>query len=210
MFIKNRMLATAKALGETVWELPPLILHPFNEHTSPAQLLENSRAALMLSGLLPDSGEDHERLARKLMVGRYSEIRMLYFLGKDVFRWVGQCMEIADRAPGLSGAGVKRQSFAGLLALPPRNVREKLIGWGVTDYSTVFARAVGLNSIFAEPPAFEGISEDFIRNYHRVADLLYRGFMESEPHRVLAARNFQFELYASGEYAKRLESEWNE
>jgi hypothetical protein len=32
--------------------------------------------------------------------------------------------------------------------------------------------------------------------------------MESAQHRVVAGRNFRFELYASGEYAKMLETEW--
>ena len=72
-------------LGETVWELPPLILHPFNERVPPSALLENSKAALMLSGLIPSEGQDQDELKRRLITGRYSEMRMLYFLGKDVF-----------------------------------------------------------------------------------------------------------------------------
>ncbi|MGA7238943.1 MAG: hypothetical protein WBY44_24890, partial [Bryobacteraceae bacterium] len=202
------MLISTPALGEAIWELPPLILHPFSERTSPESLLENSKAALMLSGLLPGDGQDREALNRKLLAGRYSEIRMLYFLGKDAFRWIGQCMEIAARIPELGEAEVKRQSFAGLLGCPPPNVREKLLRWGVNDYPSVFARAVGLNALFAEPPAFETLAADFIRNYHRAADLLYQAFMESEPHRVAAPRNFRFDLYASGEYAKMLATEW--
>ncbi len=83
-----------------------------------------------------------------------------------------------------------------------------MLRWGVNDYPSVFARAVGLNALFAEPPAFETLAEDFIRNYHRAADLLYQAFMESEPHRVAAPRNFRFDLYASGEYAKMLATEW--
>jgi hypothetical protein len=202
------MISTVPAIGETTWEMPPLILHPFSERVSPATLLENSKAALMLSGLIPTEGEDRDDLTRKLLAGRYSEIRMLYFLGKDVFRWIGQCVEIAERIPELGAADVRRQSFAGLLACPPVNVREKLLRWGVADYTAVFARAIGLNTIFAEPPGFLSLAEDFVRNYHRAADLLYRAFMESEPHRVVAAKNFRFELYASGEYAKMLETEW--
>lgn len=202
------MTLSTPALGERVWEMPPLILHPFNERTSAEAVLENSKAALMLSGLLPSEDEDRERLERKLLAGRYSEIRMLYYLGKDVFRWIGQCMEIVDRDRELSDAGIRRQSFAGLLGCPPPNVREKLLGWGVSDYTSVFARAVGLNALFAEAPGSTVLAEDFIRNYHRTADLLYQAFMEAEAHRVVAARNFRFDLYASGEYAKMLESEW--
>ncbi len=54
------MLISTPALGEAIWELPPLILHPFSERISPESLLENSKAALMLSGLLPGDGQDHE------------------------------------------------------------------------------------------------------------------------------------------------------
>jgi hypothetical protein len=202
------MFSTVPGLGETIWELPPLILHPFSERISPAALLENSKAALILSGLLPGEGEDGEELQRKVLAGRYSEIRMLFYLGKDVFRWIGQCMEIVERAPELTDAGFRRPSFAGLLASPPKNVREKLIHWGVVDYAAVFARAIGLNTLFAEPPAFASLSMEFIRGYHRAADLLFQAFMETEPHRVAAPRNFAFELYASGEYAKLLATSW--
>ncbi len=63
-------------LGDTVWDLPPLILHPFNERVPPTALLENSKAALMLSGLIPGDGTDREDLKRRLLAGRYSELRM--------------------------------------------------------------------------------------------------------------------------------------
>lgn len=192
-----------------VWQLPPLILHPFNERVSPGTLLENSKAALMLSGLIPSEGIDRDELKRRLLTGRYSEIRMLFFLGKDIFRWIGQCIEIAERTQELESIGVKRQSFAGLLAgSPPNLVREKLIRWGVADYPAVFARAIGLNTLFAEPPEFQTLTEDFLRHYHSASSLLYQAFMESEPHRAIDAKNFQFDLYASGEYTKILEAEW--
>src|SRR5438094_6253923 len=64
-------------LGETVWDLPPLILHPFNERVPPAALLENSKAAFMLSDLIRNEGTDSEDLKRRLLSGRYSDIRML-------------------------------------------------------------------------------------------------------------------------------------
>ena len=85
----------------------------FSERSSPESLLENSKAALMLSGLLPSDGHDRDVLTRKLLAGRYSEIRMLYFLGKDAFRWIGQCMEIAERTPEMGEAELKGESFAG-------------------------------------------------------------------------------------------------
>src|SRR5947209_10384475 len=86
-------------LGDSVWQLPPLILHPFNERVPPSALLENSRAALMLSGLIPNDGSGEDVLKRRLLTGRYSELRMLYFLGKDLLRWMEQCVEWATRVP---------------------------------------------------------------------------------------------------------------
>src|SRR5215472_610649 len=99
----NRWRSVMTSLGATVWELPPLILHPFNERMPPSALLDNSKAALMLSGLIPSDGTDPESLKTRLLAGRYSEIRMLFFLGKDVFRWIDQCMEWSERVPELAG-----------------------------------------------------------------------------------------------------------
>src|SRR5580704_10896763 len=159
------------SLSQAVWQMPPLILHPFNERVSPGTLMENSKAALMLSGLIPSEGIDREELKRRLLTGRHSEIRMLYFLGKDVFRWIGQCMEMAERTPG----------------------REKLIRWGVADYPAVFARAMGLNTVFAAPPEFQALAEDFLRHYHSSASLLYQSFIDAEPHRVIDGQSFRFD-----------------
>lgn len=196
-------------LGERVWELPPLILHPFNERVPPSVLLENSKAALMLSGLIPSDGSDQEDLQRRLLAGRYSEIRMLYYLGKDVFRWIEQCVEWSQRVPELSGAEIRPQSFAALLtADPPEAVKEKLVRWGVADYVSIFTRAIGLNAMFIQPPAFDTLAEEFLRNYHRYADFLYQCYMDSQPYRTVASANFRFDLYASGEYSHMLESEW--
>lgn len=195
----------------TVWDLPPLILHPFNEHVPPSTLLDNSKTALMLSGLMPSDGTNQDDLKRRLLAGRYSEIRMLYFLGKDVFRWIEQCMECVERFPELQGSEIQRQSFAGLLTQsPPATVKEKLGRWGVADYVAIFTRAIGLNSLFAAPPAAENLAEDFLRNYHRYADFLFQCFMDSHQHRMIDSSGFKFELYASGEYSRLLESEWGE
>jgi hypothetical protein len=192
-----------------VWDLPPLILHPFNERVPPATLLENSKAALMLAGLIPDDGSDHAELKRRLLSGRYAEIRMLYFVGKDVFRWIEQCEEQASRVLELREARVCAQSFACLLACsPPQNVKAKLIRWGVGDYPAIFARAIGLNAVFASPPAPDCLTEEFLRNYHFYADGLYRAYMESELHCKIAPANFRFEIYASGEYCRMLASQW--
>ena len=198
-------------LDDTVWDLPPLILHPFNERIPPSALLDNSKAALMLSGLMPSNGTEPEELNRRVLAGRYGEIRMLYFLGKDVFRWLNQCADWLTRVPELRDRQWPEQSFAGLLtsATPPE-VKEKLLRWGVSDYVSIFNRAIGLNAMFSAPPAFDTLSEEFLRNYHRYADALYYCYIESEPHTKLDPKNFHFALYASAEYSRMLESEWEE
>lgn len=205
------MLTPVDTLGESIWNLPPLILHPFNERVPPAALLENSKAALMLAGLIPGDGSDEELLRRRLLAGRHAEIRMLFFVGKDVARWIEQCLECTLRDPALESADLAPQSFAGLLtSKPPQAVKEKLVRWGVVDYASVFARAIGLNAMFAEPPAIESLTEEFLRNYHRYADAVFRCYMEIRPYRAVTAANFPFELYASGEYSRMLETQWGE
>jgi hypothetical protein len=196
--------------GDAVWDLPPLILHPFNERIAPSTLLESSKAALMLSGLIANEGNDSDALKRRLLSGRYAELRMLFFLGKDVFRWIDQCVEWTERVPEFSAMEIRRQSFAGLLTRdPPEAVREKLVRWGVVDHVSIFSRAIGMNAVFVEPPPMETLNEEFLRSYHRYPDFLYRCYMESEPHQSLPSANFRFALYASGEYSRMLETEWN-
>lgn len=192
-----------------LWNLPPLILHPFNERVAPTALLENSKAALMLAGLIPADGTDRDDLKQRLLSGRYAEMRMLFFLGKDVFRWLDQCVDWAERVPELNGGDIQPQSFAELLTKsPPEAVKEKLLRWGVADYASIFSRSIGMNAVFVEPPMFDSLSEDFLRNYHRFADYLHRCYMDSQSFKVLHPAQFQFMLYASGEYSRLLESQW--
>src|SRR5579872_3705697 len=115
------------ALGDRVWELPPLILHPFSNQGGPGQLLEGSKADLMLAGLLPGEGEVRDELKKRLLLSRYAEIRMLYFVGKDLVRWIGQCVELVDRTAEFAGMDLREQSFAALLAYhPPEAVIQNL------------------------------------------------------------------------------------
>jgi|SRR5579871_310330 len=203
------MPSSLTTLGGAVWELPPLILYPFNERVPPSALLESSKAALMLSGLIPGDGSDPEDLRRRLLSGRYAEIRMLYFLGKDLLRWIEQCQEFVEHTPELHGSEIRAQSFAALLTTdPPTAVKTKLMGWGVADYASVFARGIGLHSLFLRPPEFDLLSAEFLSSYHRYADALFRCYMESQAHRAIACTNFHFDLFASGEYTRMLETEW--
>lgn len=191
------------------WHLPPLILHPFADTAGPDKLVESSRASLMLQGLLPSGEISRDELDRRLLDGRYCEIRMLFYVGKDLIRWIEQCLELVHRDENLKQAGFGYQAFAALLVeAPPVPVREKLKKWGVADYKAIFARALGLNAVFEEAPERHKLTDDFIRHYYRYADQLYAckqlvwSFGDIQP------KDFDFELYASGEYSRMLEREW--
>src|SRR5947209_10201313 len=123
----------------TVRTLPPLILHPFADAAGPDKLVESSRASLMLQGLLPTGERSTEELDRSLLDGRFCEIRMLFYVGKDLQRWIDQCMEHVARQPDLEDAGIREQSFAAYLVNhAPLPVQAKLRKWGVADYKSIF------------------------------------------------------------------------
>lgn len=192
-------------------KLPPLILHPFSDAGGPGKLVESSRANLMLQGLLPAGENSSDDLDRLVLEGRYCEIRMLFYVGKDLVRWIEQCLEHVERHPELHLPCVSFQSFAALLIdEAPAPVISKLKKWGVADYRTIFTRALGLNAMFADAPARETLSDDFIRNYYRYADQLFTTRQGTAPFADLAGRGFDFEIYASGEYSRMLERAWQE
>ena len=83
-------------------KLPPLILHPFADAGGPEKLVESSRASLVLQGLLPAGERNTQDIERTLLDGRFCEIRMLFYVGKDLLRWIDQCMEFVERSPELS------------------------------------------------------------------------------------------------------------
>jgi hypothetical protein len=197
-------------LGDSRWELPPLILHPFADRASSERLLENSRDALLAAGVAP-ADTTGEELGRRLLEGRYSEIRMLFFLGKDLVRWMEQCMDFTGRIPELAGKTIREQSFARLLTRQmPEAVSLKLQGWGVQDAAVIFARAIALNRIFAEPPGYAQLADSFIRHYHRYADHIFECWQQMVAFREINCANFHFDLYASGEYTKMLETQWGD
>jgi hypothetical protein len=188
-------------------QLPPLILHPFNGGADTGDS-EGVRASLSLQGLL-GSDEEDSVLQRRMLAGRYQEVRMLVFLGKDIFRWLHQCVEHLSSAPG-ADARIVEQSFAALVVeQPPDAVKRKLEAWGVTDRRAVFSRAIGIHSLFNDPPAAETLSPVFLRNYHRFADHAFICFQHLKAFTPLDAKRFQFEIYASEEYARLLSDQWN-
>jgi len=195
--------------GGRTWTLPPLILHPFTDASGPDKLTESSRASLILQGLLPGDEFTLEDLNRRVLDGRYHEIRMLCYVGKDLLRWIDQCLEFARRDEQLRDTGLRIESFAGLLVdEPPEAVRKKLQAWGVVDHRSIFARALGLAAVFVRPPDRDMLADDFIRNHYRYADQLFECRKRMFQHPEIRGANFHFDLYASGEYARMLEREW--
>jgi hypothetical protein len=202
-------MADPIAASQTRFVLPPLILHPFTDAAGSLKVLESAKAAAQM---LLDSREETqaEQLRRQLLEGRYAEFRMLFFVGKDVFRWLAQCVDYAARSGELSARGLLEQSFAEfLITKTPPDVEAKLRRWGVGDYARIFARAIGIHVQFQEPPTRDLLARDYLRSYYRFADYAYACWKDSVSSPVLAAEEFQFTLYASGEYSKILEEEWN-
>ncbi len=193
------------------FRLPPLILHPFSSPEDTSVLMQSSRASLILQGYLPsDLGPDNE-LQHQLLRGRFAELRMLFYVGKDLARWLEQCVEVARGNPELQGMSLGAGSFATFLVDEgPVGVREKLETWGVLDYRALFRRAIGLHSVFSDVPPVACLSADFLRRYHRHADRWFLAWTQSQSVTAVDWRNFHFELYASGEYAMMLERSWTE
>jgi hypothetical protein len=191
--------------------LPPLILHPFAAQGGPAKVIESSRASLILQGLLPTGERTTEDLDRSLLQGRYSEIQMLFYVGKDLVRWIEQCLEHISREPDLMDSGIRYQSFAAFLVNhTPAAVQAKLKRWGVADYRSIFMRALGLNTILGVVPEASCFSEEFIRNYYRYADQMFLSRQSQAAFTGIEDLGFQFEIFASGEYSRMLEREWSE
>ena len=192
------------------WKLPPLILHPFTGEKGPDSLLEGSRAQLALNGLLPGVNGDLEEMARLVTGGRYQELKMLIYIGRDLQRWAEQCVDFVNREPHLRGAGLLEQSFVTMLVnRPPVSFAAKMTKWGITDQRSIFSRAIGLNSVFDQPPPMESLGAKFLQSYQRYADYLFICYQTMVQYRSLDQDGFVFDLYASEEYAKLLADGWN-
>ena len=192
-------------------KLPPLILHPFADAGGPEKLVESSRASLVLQGLLPAGDRNTQDVERTLLEGRFCEIRMLFYVGKDLLRWIEQCLELVERTPELSGTGIKYQSFAAyLVGHTPEAVQAKLKKWGVSDYRAIFSRALGLSAVFGEVPQREALTDEFIRHYYRYADQLFQIRQGEAVFTDISGQGFELEIFASGEYSRMLEREWAE
>jgi len=199
------------SLAVMTHKLPPLILHPFAQSSGRDKLIQSSRASLMLQGLLPSGERPSEELDEALLDGRFHEIRMLFYVGRDLMRWIEQCVDFAAGDLALRDVRIRYQSFAALLVhhTPPK-VEEKLRKWGVADYRSIFMRALGLNALFAEVPEREFLSNEFVRNYYRYADQMFASRQSQIQFPDITGMDLDFELYASGEYSRMLERSWEE
>src|ERR1700760_3258320 len=119
---------------QSPFRLPPLILHPFSAPEDSSVLMESSRASLALQGFLPsDNGATHD-LDQQLVRGRYAELRMLFYIGKDLVRWMDQCTETVTASGEFTHVRIRPETFAIVLVQHvPVHVRTKLEGWGVLD-----------------------------------------------------------------------------
>jgi len=204
-------MSTAGARAVSTFRLPPLILHPFSGPEDTSVLMESSRASLALQGFLPRQEVASQDLDQQLLRGRYAELRMLYYIGKDLLRWFEQCTETVSALGTFEGKRIRPETFAVFLVqhVPP-HVRTKLEGWGVLDFCALFRRSVGLHVVFTELPPAEGFSPDFLRRYHRHLDQWYEQRLRDAIFERPEADDFTFDLFASGEYTLMLEQSWGE
>ena len=198
-----------KTPGTHAFRLPPLILHPFSTPEDTSVLMESSRASLALQGFLPRAETPTEDLDKQLLLGRYAELRMLYYIGKDVSRWAEQCAETAQSSGAFADRRIRPETFAVLLVeYAPTHVRAKLEAWGVLDFCTLFRRSFGLHSVFQDIPPTHNFSSDFLRRHHRYLDQWYEQRLKHWVFDPPGAEEFTFDLYASGEYSLMLEQSW--
>jgi hypothetical protein len=195
--------------GAQAFRLPPLILHPFSSPEDTSVLMESSRASLALQGFLPRDETPSNDLDLQLLRGRYAELRMLFYIGKDVSRWTEQCLETVQAAGQFGERRFRPETFAVLLVQHvPAHVRLKLEGWGVLDFCALFRRSLGLHAIFQDLPVASFFSPDFLRRYHRYLDQWFEQRLKDWVFERPKPEDFTFDLYASGEYALMLEQSW--
>lgn len=195
--------------GRQTFRLPPLILHPFSTAEDNSVLMESSRASLALQGFLPRDETPADELDKQLLRGRYAELRMLYYIGKDVSRWTEQCAETAQASSVFASRHIRPETFAVLLVQHiPAHVRTKLEAWGVLDFCALFRRSFGLHAVFQDIPPVESFCADFLRHYHRCLDHWYEQRLKDWVFDQPEPGEFTFDLYASGEYSLMLEQSW--
>lgn len=157
------------------------------------------------------SQKEKDALERQMIEGRFTEFRMLFYVGKDLCRWLDQCVDTCGRDPELIALRLPAQSFARLLIeQTPEDVATKLRGWGVVEYARIFSRSIGIFNQFRLPPTPEMLQARYLRHYYRYADYAYTAWKDLDKGPELQYKNFPFALFASGEYTRKLEEEWRE
>ena len=193
------------------FRLPPLILHPFSAPEDASKLLESTRANLTLQGMLPKAVKTPEELDTILLRGRYAELKMLFYIGKDLLRWMDQCADCASVNDRFFGRTMRPETFATfLIAHTPSQVKLKLGGWGVVDFTSLFRRSLGLHTVLQGMPAASDLTPHFLSRYHRHLDVWYQCRMQERQYDIAEAHEFTFDLYASGEYTLMLEKSFDE
>ncbi len=152
------------SLPKPQFELPPLILHP-----------------IAGCGEALQDGSPSDTETRRAEVRRLELKEVLpRCLGKDLNRWLEQCLEFAAANAALSA--VREGDLMDLLVeYPPDSVAAKMQTWGVSDFRRIFARAMGLTAVFPNPPSGEQVRESFVRDFSLYADALYRARRQSVP-----------------------------
>ncbi len=179
-----------------LWELPPLILHPFDRGLDASSAFGSIKLSMLLNGI----GEPNLE-KEPLLRARYMEFRMLSLVGKDVMRWIAQCMDFIGRDETLAAAGIRAQSFADLVVnQTPPAVATRFEAWGVFDYRRIVSRAIGINAVFPEPPGYGVLSAEFLEEYYAYADSLFTCYQGLTRFTPLAPASFVFSLYTSDEY----------
>ena len=142
------------------------------------------------------------------MLSNYEDVRTLVYLGKDIFRWIGQCLDHMKRSAEVD-VRCNAQLFSALIVdSPPVAVREKLASWGVSDRRKVYSRAVGMRCLFEDPPDINLLSPEFLQSYHRFADSAYVRFECLAEHISLDSGRFDFQIYSSQELWRILSDQW--
>ncbi len=176
-------------------QLPPLILHPFSNSDDVEKL------AVFTGG---DEG------AWRSFDARCSEIRMLCYIGKDLDRWLAQCLEFLSQNSETSAQAVSEADLIRLLLFEtPEPVKVKLATWGIKNFEAVFTPALGLSQIFSHAPEPSTLSPRFVERFREYAGLLYRIRVDGQQPETAAGVKLSFEMYSSKEYIAMFEKEWD-
>jgi hypothetical protein len=196
---------TEEAGSKRVWELPPVILHPFNNGADAGAILTSIRLSLS-ADILHAPGDDRAEARERLLQGKYCEFRMLCFLGRDLKRWISQCTDFVLRDTLLANTGIREQSFSDLLVKrTPASVVTRFESWAVVDYHRILRRAIGIAAIFPYPPEYALLTTEFLENCGAFADILFACYQELSSFRALDPEQFRFALYTSSEYISAIE-----